>query len=92
MHKNINNTSFFKDHLYLVEFVDVDLSLLVSFCAHVHWSSNQEDVGVGITIHVHRLQDAAKVGTNLKHRGQKSSVSVCNCYSTKYHSSEQHHA
>lgn len=51
--------------LYLVEFVDVDLSLLVSFCAHVHRSSDQEDVRVGISIHVNSLQDAAEVGTNL---------------------------
>lgn len=52
--------------LYLVECVDVDLSLLVSFCAHEHRSSNQEEIRVGVAVHIDSLQDAAEVGTNLR--------------------------
>lgn len=51
--------------LYLTEFVDVNSSLLILFWAHVHWSSNQEQVCVGIVIHVDSLQDTAEVGSNL---------------------------
>lgn len=52
--------------MYLLECVDVDLSLLVSLCAHEHRSSNQEEIRVGIPIDIDGLQDAAKVGTNLR--------------------------
>lgn len=50
---------------YLVEFVDVDLTLLVSLGAHEHRSANQQDVSVRIPVYVNGLQDAAKIGTNL---------------------------
>lgn len=50
---------------YLVEFVDVDLTLLVSLCAHEHRSADQQDVGVRVPVHVNGLQDAAEVGTDL---------------------------
>lgn len=50
---------------YPVEFVDVDLTLFVSLCAHEHGSSDQEDVRVGVPVHVDCLQDAAIVGADL---------------------------
>lgn len=50
---------------YLVELVDVDLTLLVSFRAHVHRGANQEEVGVRVSVHIQGLQDAAEVGADL---------------------------
>jgi len=55
-------------NLPYLEFVDVDLSLLVSFRAHIHRSADQEEIRVGICIHVDSLQDAAEVGTDLPNK------------------------
>lgn len=51
---------------YLVEFVNIDLSLLISLRAHVHRSADQEEVGVRIPVHIDGLQDAAEVRTDLQ--------------------------
>lgn len=51
---------------YRVQFVDVDQTLFVSLGAHEHRSADQQDVGVRIPVHIHSLQDAAKVGTDLQ--------------------------
>lgn len=40
---------------YLLEFVDVDLTLLVSLRAHEHRSADQQDVGVRVPVHVNGL-------------------------------------
>lgn len=58
-----------RQKLYLLESVDVDLSLLVSLCAHEHRRSDQQEVCEGIAVDIQRLQHAAEVGADL-HGGQ----------------------
>lgn len=57
-----------RPRLYLTEFVDVDLPLLVSLCAHEHRSSDQEEICEGVVVDVQRLQHAAEVGPDLAER------------------------
>lgn len=75
--KRTKQTSFIWDNVcwYRVEFVDVDLTLLVSLGAHEHRSADQQDVGVRVPVYVNGLQDAAKIGTDL-HTQKRSTVTA----------------